>query len=116
VAKAHQGRGAADCGEHRQAAGNPQPLTVNIATEPVDNIWPLDPPNQIECGPPPPTSETARVIHTNTVAAAGIGPDMLDSTLGCLMALLGLITIGGGAWGLFKIFQEIRLLFLLDEG
>jgi hypothetical protein len=32
------------------------------------------------------------------------------------MALLGLITIGGGAWGFFKIFQEIRLLFLLDEG
>jgi hypothetical protein len=32
------------------------------------------------------------------------------------MALLGLITIGGGAWGLFKIFHEIRLLFLLDEG
>jgi hypothetical protein len=81
-------------------------------------FWPLDPPNQIERGPwhPPPTSETARVIHTNTVAAAEIGPDMLDSTLGCLMALLGLITIGGGAWGLFKIFQEIRLLFLLDEG
>ena len=42
--------------------------------------------------------------------------DMLDSTLGCLMALLGLITIGGGAWGLFKIFQEIRLLLLFDEG
>ena len=41
---------------------------------------------------------------------------MLDSTLGCLMALLGLIAVGGGAWGLVKIFQEIRLLFLLDEG
>lgn len=40
---------------------------------------------------------------------------MLDTILG-LMALLGLITLDGGAWSLFKIFQEIRLLFLLDEG
>ena len=36
--------------------------------------------------------------------------------LAFLIALLGLITIAGAAWGLFKIFQNIRLLFLLDEG
>jgi hypothetical protein len=44
------------------------------------------------------------------------GADSLDTTLACLTALLGLITIGGAAWGLYKIFQDIRLLFLLDEG
>jgi hypothetical protein len=41
---------------------------------------------------------------------------MLGTTLACPVALLGVITIGGGAWGLFKILQDVRLLFLLDEG
>jgi hypothetical protein len=41
---------------------------------------------------------------------------MLGTTLACLVALLGLITIGGGAWGLFKILQDIRLLFHWMKG
>jgi len=43
------------------------------------------------------------------------GSDNLDTTLTGLMALLGLTTIGGGTWVFFKVFQEIRHLFLLDE-
>ena len=45
-----------------------------------------------------------------------MGLDMLGTILAFLIALLGLITIAGAAWGPFKIFQNIRLLFLLDEG
>jgi hypothetical protein len=30
----------------------------------------------------------------------------------CLMAILGFITIGGGAWALFNMLHEIRRLFL----
>jgi hypothetical protein len=41
---------------------------------------------------------------------------MLGTILVYLIALLGLVSIAGGIWGLFKIFQNIRLLFLLDEG
>jgi hypothetical protein len=53
----------------------------------------------------------------NAAASGGLvrGADMLGTTLACLVALLDLITIGGSAWGLFKILQDVRLLFLLDE-
>jgi hypothetical protein len=41
---------------------------------------------------------------------------MFGALLTCLIALLSIATIGAGGWGLYKILQDIRLLFLLDEG
>ena len=43
------------------------------------------------------------------------GSKLFGNILVCLMALLALMTIGGGAWLLFKMLQNIRLLFVLDE-
>jgi hypothetical protein len=70
---------------------------------------------EVERGPGTPSPRDARGLSHEHGGVAGIGADMLDTILG-LMALLGLITLDGGAWSLFKIFQETRLLFLLDEG
>jgi hypothetical protein len=41
---------------------------------------------------------------------------MLETILACLIAVVGLVTIAGGVWGIFKVLQNIRVLLLLDEG
>jgi hypothetical protein len=41
---------------------------------------------------------------------------MLGTIVVCLMAGVGLLAIGGMAWRAYKTYQDIRLLFIFDEG
>jgi hypothetical protein len=46
---------------------------------------------------------------------ATCGADMHGTILAYVIAFTGLIITGGGVWALSKLFQSLRLLFLLDE-
>ena len=40
---------------------------------------------------------------------------MLGTIVVCLMAVLGLLAIGAAAWRAYNTYQDIRVLFILDE-
>ena len=51
---------------------------------------------------------------TATCILVSEGADRLDTTLICLIGLVGFVSIG--AWMLFEVGQGLRQLFLFDEG
>jgi hypothetical protein len=55
----------------------------------------------------------ALTYRPRTVATCGA--DMHGAILAYVIAFTGLIMTGSGVWALSKLFQSLRLLFLLDE-
>jgi hypothetical protein len=41
---------------------------------------------------------------------------MLETILACLIALVGLVTIAGGAWGIFKVLGDVRAIRRASHG
>jgi hypothetical protein len=80
-------------------SGNLLVLKRHTHRENLGELW-------LRTGPQHGATATCRVAS----AAVG-GLDMLGTILAYLIALLGLTTISGGAWALFKAFQNLRLLF-----